>query len=78
MKSKFNKIAIFSSLNSKKVVQISYQIEEIVKNYNVTDIYLQNDWTKDELATENEVKSKIPNVNFYKYYNQWKVLNKTM
>jgi len=32
MKSKFNKIAIFSSLNSKKVVQISYQIEEIVKN----------------------------------------------
>ncbi len=45
-------------------------IEEIVKNYNVTDIYLQNDWTKDELATENEVKSKIPNVNFYKYYNQ--------
>ena len=45
-------------------------ISEIVSTNNVSDIYLQNDWTKDEMATETAVKTIIPNVKFHKYYNQ--------
>ena len=45
-------------------------ISEIVSTYNVSDIYLQNDWTKDEMATETAVQSLIPDVKFHKYYNQ--------
>lgn len=42
----------------------------ICNSYNITDIYLQNDWTKDEIATEDAVKTKLDNVNFHKIYNQ--------
>lgn len=42
----------------------------ICNSYNITDIYLQNDWTKDEIATEDAVKTKLENVNFHKIYNQ--------
>ncbi|WP_299117345.1 DASH family cryptochrome [uncultured Winogradskyella sp.] len=45
-------------------------ISEIVSTYNVSDIYLQNDWTKDEMASETTVQSLIPDVKFHKYYNQ--------
>ena len=45
-------------------------ISEIVSTYNVSDIYLQNDWTKDEMATETALQSLIPDVKFHKYYNQ--------
>ena len=34
-------------------------IPKICKNYAVTDIYLQNDWTKDEVRTQNSVKSNL-------------------
>ncbi|MFP4846120.1 DASH family cryptochrome [Winogradskyella sp. PE311] len=46
-------------------------IPEVCTNYNVTDIYLQNDWTKDEMAAENAVKSKLENITFHKEYNQF-------
>lgn len=42
----------------------------ICNSYNITGIYLQNDWTKDEIATEDAVKTKLENVNFHKIYNQ--------
>jgi len=45
-------------------------ISEIVSTNNVSDIYLQNDWTKDEMATETALQSLIPDVKFHKYYNQ--------
>lgn len=45
-------------------------ISEIVSTNNVSDIYLQNDWTKDEMATETAVQSLIQDVKFHKYYNQ--------
>ena len=45
-------------------------LTDVCDAHNVTDIYLQNDWTKDEIATENAVKSKLENVNFHKIYNQ--------
>ena len=45
-------------------------IPKICDTYNCTNIYLQNDWTKDEVATENSVKSKLIDVNFHSIYNQ--------
>ena len=45
-------------------------IPEICAKYNFTDIYLQNDWTKDEMATENAIKAKLEHVSFHKSYNQ--------
>lgn len=46
-------------------------IPKICDTYIITDIYLQNDWTKDEIATENEVKSQLENITFHHYYNQF-------
>ena len=46
-------------------------IPNICKYYSITDIYLQNDWTKDEVRTENSVKSKLNNVKFHSIYNQF-------
>lgn len=46
-------------------------IPEVCSTYNIIDIYLQNDWTKDEVATENAVKEKLEDVNFHKEYNQF-------
>lgn len=45
-------------------------IPEICKTYGITDVYLQKDWTKDEVATENAVKSKLEGINFHSQYNQ--------
>jgi deoxyribodipyrimidine photo-lyase len=45
-------------------------IPKICETYNVTDIYIQNDWTKDEITTENNVKSQLEDVNFHSIYNQ--------
>lgn len=45
-------------------------IPKICKTFNVTDIYLQKDWTKDEVETENKVKSKLEDVHFHSFYNQ--------
>ena len=46
-------------------------IPKVCEIYKVSDIYLQNDWTKDEVATESTVKAKLKNVNFHKFYNQF-------
>ena len=46
-------------------------IPKVCTDYNVADIYIQNDWTKDEMATENAVKSKLENITFHKEYNQF-------
>ena len=45
-------------------------IPKICETFNVTDIYIQNDWTKDEITTENSVKSQLEDVNFHSIYNQ--------
>ena len=45
-------------------------IPKICDTYDITDIYIQNDWTKDEIATENGVKAKLKNVEFHSIYNQ--------
>jgi deoxyribodipyrimidine photo-lyase len=45
-------------------------IPKICETYNVTDIYIQNDWTKDEITTENSVKSQLEDVNFHSIFNQ--------
>lgn len=45
-------------------------IEDVVNNNGVTDIFLQNDWTKDEMVTETAVQNIVPNVLFHKHYNQ--------
>jgi deoxyribodipyrimidine photo-lyase len=45
-------------------------IPKICEIFNVTDIYIQNDWTKDEITTENNVKSQLEDVNFHSIYNQ--------
>lgn len=46
-------------------------IPELCNTHQITDIYLQNDWTKDEIATENAVKSNLKDVNFHSIYNQF-------
>jgi len=46
-------------------------ISKVCETYNVSQIYLQNDWTKDEIATETAVVSGLQNVEFYKLYNQF-------
>ncbi|WP_296317694.1 DASH family cryptochrome [Winogradskyella sp. UBA3174] len=45
-------------------------IPQICEAYNTSDIYLQNDWTKDEVATEDAVKQKTKAINFHSIYNQ--------
>ena len=45
-------------------------IPKICDTYTITDIYIQNDWTKDEIATKNAVKTKLENVEFHSIYNQ--------
>jgi deoxyribodipyrimidine photo-lyase len=46
-------------------------IPKICDTYHITDIYIQNDWTKDEIATENAVKSKLRDLKFHAIYNQF-------
>lgn len=46
-------------------------IPKICAEFEVTDIYLQEEWTKDERATENAVKAKLPEVAFHHIYNQF-------
>ncbi|MBT8245156.1 MAG: DASH family cryptochrome [Winogradskyella sp.] len=46
-------------------------IPEVCQTFNITDIYLQEEWTKDERVTENAVKEKISDVRFHSIYNQF-------
>jgi deoxyribodipyrimidine photo-lyase len=45
-------------------------IPKICDTFSITDIYIQNDWTKDEIATETSVKLKLEGVQFHSIYNQ--------
>jgi deoxyribodipyrimidine photo-lyase len=45
-------------------------IPKLCDTYSITDVYIQKDWTKDEVATENSVKLKLEDVNFHSFYNQ--------
>ncbi|RNC86482.1 MAG: DASH family cryptochrome [Winogradskyella sp.] len=46
-------------------------IPNLVEDFNVGNIYLQKEWTQEEIETENAVKSKLQNVNFKSIYNQF-------
>ncbi|MDP5082500.1 MAG: DASH family cryptochrome [Winogradskyella sp.] len=47
-----------------------HTLPKICEQFTVTEIYLQNDWTKDERATEDLLKSSLNNVSFHSSYNQ--------
>ncbi|MDN3493360.1 DASH family cryptochrome [Winogradskyella bathintestinalis] len=46
-------------------------IPELCKTYNVNFIFLQKEWTSEELHTENAVKSNLDSINWHKVYNQF-------
>lgn len=46
-------------------------LPKVCEDFNITDIYVQEEWTKDERATESEVKSKISEIGFHHIYNQF-------
>lgn len=46
-------------------------IPSICKTYNVSNIYLQKEWTNDEVDTENAIKEKVNNVSWHHIYNQF-------
>ena len=46
-------------------------IPEICESYQITDIYLQKEWTQEEIDTENAVKSALPNIEWHHIYNQF-------
>ena len=58
-------ITLLVHLDSPEVI-----VPKICEAYGITDIYLQKDWTKDEVATENLVQSKLEDVHFHSIYNQ--------
>nr|WP_321222484.1 DASH family cryptochrome [uncultured Psychroserpens sp.] len=47
-------------------------IKTLVENHNVTSVFLQKEWTKEETNTLTAVKSSVSNkVNFYEHYDQF-------
>ena len=46
-------------------------IPEIAAKYQIDTIYIQNEWTQEEVDVENEVRNLIPVVNWKKYYDQF-------
>lgn len=46
-------------------------IPELCKTYKVSSIFLQKEWTSEELETETAVKSKLSSINWHKVYNQY-------
>ena len=46
-------------------------IPELCKTYNINSIYLQKEWTSEELETENAVRSKVSSINWHAVYNQF-------
>ncbi len=46
-------------------------IPKICKVHNISNVYLQKEWTQEEVATETAVKSKLESVNWYAFYNQF-------
>lgn len=46
-------------------------IPEVAAKYQIDSIYLQNEWTQEEIDLENEVRNLIPAVNWKTYYDQF-------
>ncbi|MCA0131877.1 DASH family cryptochrome [Winogradskyella alexanderae] len=46
-------------------------IPQICDKYKITDIYIQKEWTKDEVEIDNAVKSKTEGINWRSFYNQF-------
>ena len=46
-------------------------IPEIAAKYQIDTIYIQNEWTQEEVDVENEVRNLIPAVNWKTYYDQF-------
>ena len=44
---------------------------KLISDYDVSSIFLQKEWTKDELKVENAVKEKIAGVSFLEVYDQF-------
>ncbi|WP_407556754.1 DASH family cryptochrome [Winogradskyella sp. 4-2091] len=44
---------------------------ELCKTYNINSIFLQKEWTSEELESENAVKSKLSSINWHSVYNQF-------
>ena len=46
-------------------------IPEVAAKYQIDTIYVQNEWTQEEVDVENEVRNLIPAVNWKTYYDQF-------
>ncbi|MBO3116562.1 DASH family cryptochrome [Winogradskyella sp. DF17] len=47
-------------------------IPEVCKTYNITDIFIQKEWTPEEIDTEASVKNTVSsNIKWHSYYNQF-------
>ncbi|MBU2928666.1 DASH family cryptochrome [Winogradskyella psychrotolerans] len=44
---------------------------ELCKTYNVNSIFIQTEWTSEEIEVEHAVKSKLDSINWHKIYNQF-------
>ncbi|WP_178988616.1 DASH family cryptochrome [Winogradskyella schleiferi] len=47
------------------------KISEICEHFEINSIYFQREWTQEEVNVENHLKSKLDNVEFHSYYNQF-------
>lgn len=46
-------------------------IPKICESHQITDIYLQKEWTQEEVETENAVKAQTTDINWHHIYNQF-------
>ncbi len=46
-------------------------IPKLCKDYQITDIYIQKEWTQEEVDIEKKVKSKTNGINWHSFYNQF-------
>ncbi|MCA0154199.1 DASH family cryptochrome [Winogradskyella vincentii] len=46
-------------------------IPKICEAHQITDIYIQNEWTQEEVDTENAVKAQTTHINWHHIYNQF-------
>ncbi len=61
------------NLNIELLVYYDYPeavIPKLKETYAITDIFIQREWTQEELDTENAVMAKTQSVNWYRIYNQ--------
>lgn len=46
-------------------------IPKLCKTHDITDIYIQTEWTQEEIDIEQSVKAKIKAINWHSHYNQF-------